>query len=78
MFDGVVHRFPWLTPHLQPRDVSEKMALILEGCSSEIMIPFYARFVPLLKMFAIEWNDLFHHYGGANDDLKSLKGRPNR
>lgn len=58
MFLGVEHRFPHLTPPLNPKHVSNKIISILDsGRGQELKLPFYANFVALLRMMPLELAD---------------------
>jgi hypothetical protein len=69
MFTGVTHEYEWFTPMLLPKLVSSKMFEILESNrSTELTLPFYTRFTPILKFIPIELSDLFKH-SVANKDM---------
>lgn len=73
MFTGVKHSYEWLTPELEIENVANAILDCLESMQSrEVIMPIYARLLPLLKMFPIELSDLFKNYI-ANDDFKGFK-----
>jgi all-trans-retinol dehydrogenase (NAD+) len=75
MFDGVTHRFPFLTPQLDIETVADEMFSILErNTSQQVVLPFYVRLSPILACLPVEINDFLHRIMGANDDLKGYKG----
>jgi hypothetical protein len=75
MFLGVKHKFPFLTPLMTVPMVRDQIVSILESNrSQEVYLPFYAKFLPLLKMFPIEYADALKSFMGANDDMKNWKG----
>ena len=74
MFTGVSHSNDWLTPKLSPLEVSQTMLRILEKKEcQDVHVPFYSRFVPLLRLLPIEVNDLVHELVGANKDLAGFQ-----
>ncbi|KAK6096317.1 hypothetical protein MT418_003157 [Batrachochytrium dendrobatidis] len=59
MFEGLSHKFPWLTPFMEPKRVAHAIVDALEsGQSHDIKFPLYAHALPLLHILPIEISDL--------------------
>ena len=50
MFTGVKHQLDWLTPKLEPLQVSRAMLKLLSNnANQEMHMPFYSRLTPYLR-----------------------------
>ncbi|KAI8902844.1 hypothetical protein BC833DRAFT_546591 [Globomyces pollinis-pini] len=75
MFLGVSHSLPWITPPLTPNIVAVKMVDMLESnYSQDVHMPFYAKFLPLIRFLPVEINDWIHIVFGSNTLMKDFKG----
>ena len=58
MFFGVNHRFPRITPPLDPKYVSKEIIAILDsGRGQDIKLPFYGNLVGILRLLPREFSD---------------------
>ena len=58
MFSGVEHDYPFFTPPLDTKYVSEKIISILDsGRCQDLKLPFYANFVTFLRFVPVEIAD---------------------
>ncbi|KAG0042263.1 hypothetical protein BGZ83_000697 [Gryganskiella cystojenkinii] len=77
MFKGVQERMPFFTPALQPIDV---VRVIMESMEhrrgrNQIMLPFYANFVPLVSITPVWFQDLARTISGADRAMDSFVGK---
>ncbi|KAI8850307.1 hypothetical protein BC829DRAFT_369011 [Chytridium lagenaria] len=77
MFDGVVFKFPWLTPPLETSQVVNAiMDVLIKNRSTEYKIPFFVELSPLLRALPIEITDWFKEAIGANDSMHTFSKGP--
>ncbi|KAJ3099089.1 hypothetical protein HDU97_003468 [Phlyctochytrium planicorne] len=76
MFDGVVFKFPWMTPPLETIEVVNGIVdILVKNRSTEIKLPFFVELTPLLRMLPVEYIDFVKEFTGANDSMHTFSGK---
>lgn len=84
MFLGVDHKFPRLTPPLQPKYVAENIISILDsGRGQDLKLPYYSNLAAFIRIIPREFADMVREVkfsflinckiSGANSDMKKFK-----
>jgi all-trans-retinol dehydrogenase (NAD+) len=75
MFDGVETRFPFLLPILEEHDVALKVIDGIESGREQIILPPFARLVPLMRFLPTRAFDRVADFFGINKGMDHFVGR---
>ncbi|GAB4099582.1 SDR family oxidoreductase [Sinomonas halotolerans] len=75
MFEGVQTRFPLLLPILEEREVALKVIDGIESGREQIILPPFARLVPLLRVLPTRAFDRVADFFGINRTMDGFVGR---
>ncbi|KAJ3195050.1 hypothetical protein HK101_001244 [Irineochytrium annulatum] len=75
MFDGVVYKYPFLTPELETDKVASAIVKALQANrSAEIKLPFFVELTPALRLLPVEFIDFVKEFTGSNNSMHTFKG----
>lgn len=75
MFDGVQSRFPALLPILKEDVVARQILDALERGSATLVLPPFARVLPLVRLLPVRAFDLVADFFGINKTMEHFRGR---
>ena len=75
MFDGVQTRFPLLLPIMKPEYVAKKVLDSIERGKPVLVLPWFARTMPLMRLLPIGVFDAVADFFGVNKTMDHFKGR---
>ncbi|KAJ3295689.1 hypothetical protein HK104_002407 [Borealophlyctis nickersoniae] len=73
MFAKISYSFPFFTPPLQSADVADAIAEALDGNrNQDIYLPFFANFMPIVRMLPWYINDWLRQVTRVDEDAKKM------
>lgn len=75
MFEGVKTRFPLILPILQPEYVAEKVLNGIESGRELLILPWFPRLVPALRLLPVRAFDAVVDFFGINQGMDQFVGR---
>jgi all-trans-retinol dehydrogenase (NAD+) len=75
MFDGVQTRFRLLLPILEQDDVADKIVASIEGDRRRVIMPWFAKMVPLIRILPVPLFDRLVDFFGINRTMADFRGR---
>ena len=78
MFDGVQSRFPALLPILKEDVVARQILDAIERGRATLVLPPFARILPLVRLLPVRAFDLIADFFGINKTMEHFRGRQSR
>lgn len=78
MFDGVVSRFAWLIPILEPEDVVRRIVRAIERDHARLIMPWFVYTTFLVRVLPVPLYDWLVDFFGISRSMDGFKGRPPR
>lgn len=78
MFDGAQTRFPWLLPVLKEASVARQILDSIERGRLVLVLPLFARVLPLARLLPVRWFDSLADFLGVNKTMDHFVGRTSR
>ncbi|GAB3277223.1 SDR family NAD(P)-dependent oxidoreductase [Sinomonas notoginsengisoli] len=75
MFEGVQTKYPWLLPILEEQEVARAVIEGIESGREQIILPPFARLVPVMRFLPTRWFDRVADVLGINHGMDHFTGR---
>lgn len=75
MFEGAQTKFPWLLPVLREANVARQILDSLERGRLVLVLPLFARVLPLARLLPVRWFDGLADFLGVNKTMDHFVGR---
>lgn len=76
MFDGVMTRFPWLLPILDPQYVADRIVAAIEKDRRRLIMPRFAYVNFPLRLLPVPWFDALIDFFGISRSMDEFTGKP--